>query len=74
MFKFIADIAVELDELVNVQLEAEGYNVVMDVLQEVGPGGGWPEVEFSAATREDLLAYADEFGFEDAAEFIEEIN
>jgi hypothetical protein len=47
------------------------YALVCQLINANGPGGGNPVYRFSSYNKDDLLAFAEACGYEDAEEFLE---
>ena len=75
MFKFVNDITLETPEEINAfARECEVLGIDFAILEECGPGGGWPEIELAHHDRAYLRAFCEKLGYDDANDFIEEIN
>jgi hypothetical protein len=54
--------------------DMSNYGLVAELIDANGPGGGNPVYRFSSFNKDDLLAFAEVCGYEDAEEFLEETN
>lgn len=48
------------------------YALVCQLINANGPGGGNPVYKFSSYNKDDLLAFAEVCGYDDAEEYLEE--
>lgn len=75
MFKFVCDIVLEGQEEINsFARECETLGIDFAILEECGPGGGWPVIELAHHDRAYLRAFCEQIGFDEAFDEIEEIN
>jgi hypothetical protein len=52
--------------------DMSNYGLVSELINANGPGGGNPIYSFSSYNKDDLLAFAEVCGYDDAEQYIEE--
>jgi hypothetical protein len=52
--------------------DMSNYGLVAELIDPNGPGGGNPVYKFSSYNKDDLLAFAEVCGYDDAEEYLEE--